>query len=482
MAAIETAPAAAGINGAASDLIAELRALVGEKGIVAGDDVGKRAGSWYGEDHRAAAIVRPADTASLSAVLAACSRHRAAVVVQGGLTGQSGGATAQPGEVAISLDRLRAIEEIDATNCTMTIGAGATLLEAQLSAAYYGLFLAPDWGARGSATIGGGIATNGGGTNVLRYGMMRDHVLGLEVVLADGTIISSLNKLVKNNTGFDLKQLFIGSEGTLGVITKAVLRLHVQPSSTSTALIGCGSLEQTLALLAHLRKTLGPNMTSFEVMWDSFFELVVAESGHARPLDAVHNFYILAESRGFSAAQDEDQFAEALSTALEAGLVENAAICSNATQRSALWALRDDVDALRRALHPMITFDISLGIDQLGAYLSEVEHEASARFPELQFIVFGHLGDGNIHICCGIGEHEAADRASLSAIIYRHVDRCSGSISAEHGIGVDKRAYIRHSRNSSELALMWKLKETLDPANILNPGRVLPPREETDGR
>lgn len=455
-------------------LFAELQSLLDSGGVLANDQLRARAASWLDSTgHAAMGLVRPRSTAQVSEVLRLCHRRNQPIVVQGGMTGLVEGGTAKSDELALSLERMNRIEGVDVIGRTLTVEAGATLQAVQTAARESGLLFAPDWGARGTATVGGGISTNGGGSNVLRYGMMREQVLGLEVVLADGTVLSSMNRLLKNNTGYDLKQLFIGSEGTLGVVTRAVLRLHPAPSSENTGLLALRDLTGVSRLLQILDERLAGTLTAFEVMWRSHYELAVESGRHRWPIPAGYPLYVLVESRGADAKADQAAFEGALSASLDESLLLDSMLCNSRAERQALWAIRDDIPALSRALAPMIVYDVSLPLTDMDAYLSAIAADIDADIPGARGVVFGHLGDGNLHLCWRVDPSIPAQKARLSEIIYSRLSPFGGSISAEHGIGLEKLAFIHNSRSDEELRWMRNLKRLFDPKNLLNRGRVL---------
>jgi FAD/FMN-containing dehydrogenase len=455
-------------------LFAELDGALDSGGILAADQLRARAASWLGSAaHAAIGLVRPGSTKQVSEVLRLCHQRNQAVVLQGGMTGLVDGATAKSDELALSLERMNRIEAVDVVGKTLTVEAGATLQAVQMAAREHGLLFAPDWGARGTATIGGGISTNGGGSNVLRYGMMREQVLGLEVVLADGTVLSSMNRLLKNNSGYDLKQLFIGSEGTLGVVTRAVLRLRAAPSSENTGLLALRDLAGVSRLLQILDEHLAGTLTAFEVMWRSHYELAVESGGHRWPVPAGYPLYALVESRGANPTADRAAFEAALGACLDEGLLLDSMLCNSKADRQTLWAIRDDIPALSRALAPMIVYDVSLPLIDMDAYLTAITADIDADIPGARGVVFGHLGDGNLHLCWRVDPNIPAQKARLSEIIYSRLSPFGGSISAEHGIGLEKLAYIHNSKSDLELQWMRNLKRLFDPKHILNRGRVV---------
>jgi len=451
------------------DLISHLKTALRAEHVLTGAEASEKAQGWsrLGAPR---AVVRPASAEDVSRVLRACHAARQPVVAWGGKTGLVEGANAD-GAIALSLERMHAIEEIDVSGGTVTVGAGCTLQALCEAVEEKGLFFPLDLGARGSATIGGNISTNAGGNRVLRYGMIREQVLGLEAVLADGTILSSLNHLLKNNAGYDLKQLFIGSEGTLGIVTRAVLRLRPKPAAQSVALLASDSFECLPRLLRRLEKDLGGALSAFEVMWADFYTLVTTPPAHGTPPIAHgHPFYILVEALGGDESLSE-RFESVLGDALEAGDAADAVIAKSQTERNRIWALRDDVAQVARNA-PIFTFDVSLRLSAMEAYVAQVKRDLAARWPKATCIVFGHLGDGNLHVIVGVGDRSREARSAVEHIVYGALKPSNGSISAEHGVGLEKRAYLSWTRNESEIALMRTLKRALDPENILNPGKV----------
>jgi FAD/FMN-containing dehydrogenase len=453
--------------------LSKLTAIVGTDGVLTGEDVRARSVGWA--DHgpcQALAIVRPASTAQVSQVLAACHAEGQPVVTMGGLTGLVRGCVAGPGEIGLSLERMRKVESVDTIGRTMTVEAGVPLQVVQDEAARHGLLYPVDFGARGSAHIGGSVATNAGGNGVIRYGMTRESVLGMEAVLADGTVIPAMNRMIKNNAAYDLKQLFIGSEGTLGVVTRLVLRLREAPRSAQTALVGCGRFSDVTALLKHMDASLGGRLSAFEVMWNEFFRLVTTPPARgAAPISQEHPYYVLVESTGSDEARDLAQFEETLGAAIESGLVADAVIATSQAQRDSIWALRDDVEQLFRVGMP-VTFDISLPLAEMEAYVDEMLARLAREWPAYRRFVLGHLGDGNLHIIAA-GPADSGARHGIERCVYEPLAARAGSVSAEHGIGLEKQPWLHLSRSPAELALMRTIKQALDPSGILNPGRVL---------
>jgi len=458
------------------DLVEELRAIVGAQGVLDAAELSTRsAGAFRPDSLQARALVRPASTAEVSAVLRWCHERGLKVVTQGGLTGLVHGADAAPDEIILSLERMRSIESIDALQRTATVQAGVTVQALQEAVEAHGLAYPLDLGARGTATLGGTAATNAGGNRVIRYGMTRDMVLGLEVVLADGTVLSSMNRLLKNNTGYDLKQLFVGSEGTLGVITRLVLRLREKPIATQVAFAALESFDQVAAFLRHMDRSLGGSLSAFEVMWNSFYRLVTTPPAKgAPPLPQEHAFYVLAESQGSDRALDAERFNAALEAALEQGLIVDAAVAQSDADAQGFWSLRDDVEQVLHGGLP-IAFDISLPVAEMERFVQRIAEALVAEIgAEHRLFVFGHLGDGNLHVVVQVPATAYATlRARIEAAVYGQLAGSGGSVSAEHGIGLEKKPWLAHSRNEAEVALMRGLKGWLDPRSILNPGKVV---------
>jgi FAD/FMN-containing dehydrogenase len=429
---------------------------------------------WSGEHPCAPiAVVRPRNIADISIIMQQCSRDRQPVVVQGGLTGLSGGATPRPGELAISLDRLVGIEELDAAAGTATVLAGTPLQAVQTAASEAGFLFPLDLGARGSCTIGGNIATNAGGNQVIRFGMMRSLVLGLEAVIADGTVVSSLNKMLKNNAGYDLKQLFIGTEGTLGIVTRATLRLYPLLPAKTTALCAVADFDAMIDLLHRLQAGIGGNLSAFEAMWDSYFGYVVEHvAGLRSPFDVRFPICVLVESEGSDARADHDRLEAVLADALAAGVLLDAAVARSEQDRENLWRIRDGIAEITPMLQPMLAFDVSLPIASMPSFLAQIDRAARARSESARLLVFGHVGDSNLHVAATTGREQ--DFPALRDIVYGTTGEHGGSVAAEHGVGTLRKQYLHYSRSAEEIALMRRLKGALDPLGILNPGRVIP--------
>jgi len=441
------------------------------KAILLGDDVSQRPNFSYGQGScPAKAIVRPANTDELSAILRICHQDKQTVVPWGGLTGLVNGISCTSEDIAISSERMSAIEHLDIEAGVMTVQAGVPLQKAQEFAAKHGWLFALDLGARGTATVGGAIATNAGGNSVVRYGMMRQQVLGMEVLLADGTVVSSMNEMLKNNAAYDIKQLFIGSEGTLGLISRAVIRLFPLPSAVQTAFVAVDSFSNLTTLLRTLGHKLEGKLSAFEVMWQSHYQLLVDDlKKHQAFLPTNYPYYVLIESSGADKQKEEEQFTQVLGELMEDDVIADAVLSQSGQQTTLLWEMRDDIEALVLSLHPPISFDISLPLRHMEQYVNQVTARLTKDFPDLRCVTFGHLGDGNIHFAMG----PVHDKRAIEQVVYEYLAEFGGSISAEHGIGLDKKAYLQISRSPEEIAVMQTLKTALDPNGILNPGKVI---------
>jgi FAD/FMN-containing dehydrogenase len=459
-----------------SNLLRDLREALSGVTVIAGEDVDQRYWSdWYrGHPTRPLALVRARSTDDVSAVMSFCNRHRLPVIVQGGLTGLCGGAEAEADAVILNLERMSGVEAIDLDAGTMTVLAGTPLETAQKAAEAKNLLLPLDLGARGSCTIGGNIATNAGGNNVIRYGMTRAMVLGLEAVLPDGTVLSNMNSLVKNNAGYDLKHLFIGSEGTLGVVTRAVLQLQPRPLFRAAALLATASFDALVGTLTAVRRGLPGSVDAFEVMWPEFYGIVTSEMPKERlPIAQVHPFYALVQVSGNDEAHLAASFDEILFACSERELVTDAVLAKSEREIEAFWAMRDAVAEFQRLVGPRTGFDVGLPLRKMEAFVEHARVGLASRFPGAITAFYGHLGDGNLHLMCHVPNVTTQPKKEIEDIVYSIVRDLRGSISAEHGIGKARTAYLNYSRTESEIALMQTLKRAIDPNNILNPGRVI---------
>ncbi|HEX4152559.1 MAG TPA: FAD-binding oxidoreductase [Steroidobacteraceae bacterium] len=427
-------------------------------------------------------VLRPRSVDQVARLLAICHRDGLAVVPQGGNTGYCGGATPDESgsQIVLSMQRLNRVRQIDPANDSMILEAGCTLAEAHAAAEAQDRMFPLTLGSQGTAQIGGNLSTNAGGTAVLRYGMMRDLVLGLEVVLADGRVLHGLKSLRKDNTGYDVKSLFVGAEGTLGIITAASLKLFPKPRDTATSLVGIATPQRALELLAHLKRAAGDGLTTFELMPRFAVELTVEHvPGVANPLDQGAAWYVLAE---LSSANPRQRLAELLSEALQeaaaAGVVLDASLASSIAQAQAMWKLRESVPEAQRRHGASLKHDISVPVSRIPELIERGTELVRRLAPEGDVVSYGHVGDGNLHF--NVSQRPDAPAAAflaraepLEAAIFDLVESLDGSISAEHGIGRLKAAELAARADPAELEVMQAVKRALDPKGILNPGKVL---------
>jgi D-lactate dehydrogenase (cytochrome) len=465
----------------APDLLARFIAIVGERYAVT--DPGEQ--EEYLTESRnlfrgtSPAVLRPGSVAEVAAILKLANETGTAIVPQGGNTGLVGGQIPQGGEIVVSLRRLDRIREVDAGSNTMTCEAGVVLVKAQAAAAEADRLFPLSLGAEGSCTIGGNLSSNAGGTGALAYGVARDLVLGLEVVLADGRVLNALNKLKKDNTGYDLKNLFIGAEGTLGVITAAVLKLFPRPRSFETAFVGVPSPQAALDLLNLARERSGGGVTTFELMKRLAIEFAVRHGPGCRdPLETPQPWYVLLELTSSETSGLRETLESVLAAGVEAGLVNDATIAANLTQRQEFWKMREVLPEAQKPEGGSIKHDVSVPVANVPAFLAEADAAVEALIPGARPVPFGHLGDGNMHY--NVTQPAGADTEKYLARWYEMNDAVhavvrtyGGSISAEHGIGVLKRKLLPDVKDPVALDLMRMLKRTLDPKGILNPGKVL---------
>ncbi|WP_397448444.1 FAD-binding oxidoreductase [Pseudomonas sp. NA-150] len=410
----------------------------------------------------------PRTTEQVADALRICNDAGQSVVPQGGMTGLAGGAVPRTTDIALSLERMRGIEEIDAAAATISVWAGTTLQDIQQAALDAGFLFPLDLGARGSCQIGGNIATNAGGNAVIRYGMTRDLVLGLEVVLADGRVLDLLNKMIKNNCGYDLKQCFIGSEGTLGVITRAILKLAPQPGETTTLLCALPDYSSAVNLLRRVQRSAGTPQ-AYELMWQDFFRLGVSWlENPVAPMSDEHPLYVLFESAG-----PRELLEQTLEAAIEAGEVLDAIMASSHTQARALWKIREATGEFPLRLSPL-NFDVSLPIGQIGEFAELCRQRLDQRWPGNHSVYFGHIGDSNLHLTVDCNSlPQPAPILEIEELVYTAVGELGGSVSAEHGIGLLKREFLHHSVSAEARLAMQQLKNSFDPKGILNPGKIL---------
>jgi len=465
-------------------LLDALRAELGPGIVLGGDEVPPR----NENDHsslppvRPLAVLRPANTAGVAAAMRACIAHGLAIVPQGGLTGLCGGARAIDGAVALSLERLTGIEEIDPSSATITVRAGTPLQAVQQAADDAGFFFPLDLGARGSCAIGGNLSTNAGGNRVIRYGMTRELVLGIEVVLPDGTVVDCMNKMLKNNAGYDLKHLFIGSEGTLGIITRVVLRMFPKPACTMAALCAVNDFAGVIELLASARRDVGPLLSAFEVMWPDYWEVATGRVkgvqnpfSNSAPAGSAYGAYVLIEALGTDPKSDPQRFEAWLMRLLEAGTIPDAAVAQSLADVQAFWGVRDACAEFyqEQVIGPHLAFDIGLPVGEMDSYRTECKAALAARIPGCQSIYYGHIGDGNMHLLAWVPGATTQPEEAVDEVVYGLVRDHHGTVSAEHGIGTLKKRWLGHARSQEQIALMRTIKRALDPKNLLNPSKVI---------
>jgi FAD/FMN-containing dehydrogenase len=465
----------------APELIARFTAIVGDKYAIT-DPAGQQPYLIEGRGlYRGSTpvVLRPGSVEEVAAIVKLANETATAIVPQGGNTGLVGGQISHGGEVVLSLTRLDRIREVDALSNTMTCEAGVVLVRAQEAAAGADRLFPLSLGAEGSCTVGGNLSTNAGGTGALAYGVARDLVLGLEVVLADGRILHTLNKLKKDNTGYDLKNLFVGAEGTLGIITAAVLKLFPAPKTVETAFIGVPSPQAALKLLSLVQERTNRAATSFELICRLGIDFALRHGHGVRdPLDQPHPWYVLLQLASVAPQDLRTTLEEMLETAMERGLVSDAAVADSLEHRGAFWHLREILPECQKPEGGSIKHDISVPVAAVPDFLQEAGEVVEALIPGSRPVPFGHLGDGNIHY--NISQPVGADTEAflgrwdeMNDAVHRVVAKFGGSISAEHGIGVMKRKLLQQAKDPVALDLMRTLKRTLDPNNTLNPGKVV---------
>jgi len=465
-------------------LIDTLRRLVGaDFCLTAPVDIAPYVADWRGRYRgEPLAVVRPANTEEVAVIVRACAEANVAIVPQGGNTGLVGGATPTRGEVVVSLTRLNRIRAIDTDNNTMTVEAGCTLAAVQAAAAAAGRLFPLSLAAEGTATLGGNLSTNAGGVQVLRYGNARELCLGLEVVLPDGRVWNGLRGLRKDNTGYDMKQLFVGAEGTLGLITAAVLKLFSRPRAVATAWAGVPTPAAAVALLTRLREKIGGRVTAFELVGRPALDLVLKNIPNGRDPLPGSPWQVLIELSDTMETDLAAPLADVLAAAVAAGEADDAVVAQNETQARAFWALRENISEAQKIEGISIKHDIALPVSRVPEFIARCDAALKAAFPGVRIVCFGHLGDGNLHYNqskpAGSKENEdnaafIAQTAAVNRIVHDLVHELGGSISAEHGLGQLKREEILRYKSDVEMDLMRAVKKALDPHGLMNPGKVL---------
>jgi FAD/FMN-containing dehydrogenase len=459
-----------------SDALSLLQSLLPESRLLTGAQLSNRYSHIWHMDQplQALCVALPESTEEISSILKVCHAHDLKVVVHGGLTNLVGGTETKGDEVVISLERMNRIEEIDEHSRTITVQSGVILETIHGAVEEKGLLFPLNFGARGSAQIGGVISSNAGGLRVLKYGMTRQLVLGLEAVMADGTIINSLKKIIKDNSGYDLKQLFIGSEGTLGIVTKAVLKLEEAPSSRNAAYLAVNDYGSVVKLLKFFDQGLAGKLSGFELIWHNSYKQMTSTSDAVRPpLPYDYKYYILIEALGSQPQEDQAEFQNLLETTVEKEMVLDAVMAQSPSDVDWFFRIREDVSNLADHMTHDQHFDISLPIPLIGTYIADCYQKLEQITGVEQVYAFGHVADGNIHFI--VGKENTLDglRLKINDVIYSGLKSIGGSVSAEHGIGLHKKAYLNISRSPQEIQLMKTLKLAMDPKGILNPGRII---------
>ena len=437
--------------------------------FVSGEQVQARYANDWSEApaHLPEVVLRPRTISELSTIMRLAQDHEQRIVTQGGRTGLAGGATPQQSEWALSLERMTKILDLDPVGRTITVEAGVTLQQIQEAAAEHDLMFPLDLGARGTATAGGITATNAGGNQVIQYGVTRQLVLGLTAILPDGEIMAQSNQLLKNNAGFDLKQLLIGTEGVLGIIATVTFRLFPKRDVIKTAFCAAHDFEAVTNLLHRASKSL-IGLSSFEVLWDDYMAEITGQLGKPALFPKPYPFTILLE---VEQASDDGQMEACLMKAVEEGLIADALIAQSEGQRAEFWSYRDSIAEILSDMSPNVNFDIGIPIAKMESFTKDVIADLNMQFPGIRHVTFGHIGDGNLHLSCTTGDE--GDHVPIEELVFAKATAINGTITAEHGIGILKKPWLKDCRTPEEIVLMTRLKKMLDPAQILNKGRVI---------
>jgi FAD/FMN-containing dehydrogenase len=466
------------------DVLERLKVIVGPGGFVEGaEDTAAYTRPWRGKwNGRTPLVLRPKSTEEVAAIVKLCAEARTPIVPQGGNTGVTYGGlpSADMSEVVVSTARMRRVRDIDTLNDTMTVEAGVVLKEIQAAAAEHDRLFPLSLGAEGSCQIGGNISTNAGGIQVLRYGNTRNLVLGLEVVLPDGRVWDGLRGLRKDNTGYDMKQMFIGAEGTLGIITAAVLRLFPKPTASETAWIGLASPRAAVSLLGLMRARLGDTVSAFELINRVAIDLLLAGvPGHEDPMRESHPWYVLVDATSQGAPGSlHGSLAEALAEAQEAGIISDALLAASGAQAGKLWKMRESLVEAQVAAGGSVAHDVSVPLSRIADFIDSADAALAAAYPDMRRVAFGHVGDGNMHYNpIRPRQWDEArlreEKPRINRIVHDIIVRLGGSISAEHGIGRSRLAELEHYKGRVELDMMRAIKRALDPQDLMNPGKVL---------
>jgi len=457
------------------ELISKFENFLGKKGVKKGSELSEYYHHiWKMEESlNVICLLLPRSTEDVSNILKICFDHNQPIVAFGGKTNLVGSTECNSNEVVISFEKMNKIEELDIDSRSMTVQAGVILETVQNAVQEKGLLFPLNFGAKGSAQMGGVISTNAGGMRVLRYGMTRNLILGLEIVLPDGTILNSMKKIIKDNSAYDLKQLFIGSEGTLGLITRAVLRLYELPKSRTCSFIGINSYNNVIRFLKHVDKGLAGTLSAFELIWSNTFEQMLTPEEVPNILALNYDYYVLVESLGGDHEKDRIAIEKILEEAMEKQMIEDAVLANSSDEKDVFFRIREDVHVLKQECTFDQHFDISLPIPSIGDTIQEISDELYKLEGVQKVYAFGHVADGNIHFMIGKENGSLELKKKIDQIVYTPLKALGGSVSAEHGIGLHKKDYLNLCRTEEEINVMKNLKKSLDPKNILNRGKVL---------
>ena len=457
-------------------LINLFESSIGKSSVLTGDDLKSRFYHiWKTEvPLQSICLLLPRSSQDVSNIMKICNENNQEVIIHGGLTNLVGSTKSEKSQVVISLEKMNKIIDIDERGKTVTCESGVIIENIINEVKEKNLLLPLNFGARGSAQIGGAVSTNAGGLRVFKYGMTRNLVMGIEYVLPDGTIISSLKKLMKDNSGYDLKHLLIGSEGTLGVVTKVVLRLYQLPKTRYTSLAVTNDFQKVLDMLLYMEDKISSNLTGFELLWnDTYKQMVSDKTMYNKYLPDKFKYYIFIEYMGRDFENDYNVFEKHILESIDDGIIEDAVIGKDEKEQINIWGIREDVAVLADEREFDQQFDISIPVNLIGSVIDKISSELKECDGVKTIFPFGHVADGNIHFIIGKDSDDDDLKSKINDIIYNNTELVEGSISAEHGIGLDKKKYLIKSRSEDEIKLMRLLKKTIDPKNILNPGRVI---------
>lgn len=459
-----------------TDIIADLTQLLGPERVLKGSALQERHSLYCANAYAGFVLVTPENSVQIAEIMRIAQTYSRPVVLHGGGTGLVDGTASRPGDVIVSTERLTRVERIDPAQGIASVEAGVTLAELDRALADYGLMVPVDIAARGSCTLGGMAATNAGGARALRYGTMRDNILGMEVVLADGTIVDLTNTLVKNNTGLNLRDLFIGSEGTLGLISRLVLRVVPRPVATATALVACADAQVLTNLIASAKAALSRQLLCFEALWPEYYSFTTAQPGFgARPVAEGYGVYALIEIEGEDSSDAQARLMAWLETEMGTGRIEDGTVAQSLSEREAIWRAREDSDAIETGFAANLSYDIGLEANDMAQFVEAYQATMRAHYPNISTFIFGHVGDGNLHVMLGLSGSDLSLRTRLDEVIYGTLSLFPHStISAEHGIGHEKKSHLSRSKPAEAIALMRQIKFALDPHGLLNPGKMLP--------